>query len=624
MKKIILFLLIFISFASCSNDAEEKVQKNYSTEILWSGSIIWENILVWYTQGIQQVMLATKSPGRIIYLEKNNGESVKAWELLASLDSAEAKAGYVTAENIEKNLSLLKKQTSAVLDRQIQAMEKKINSIKAWVSGTQTGLEDTKNMSQKQIHTAQVALETAELNLEETQKTLKIQKENILSGAKTALVGFIILDENIVNFSDILLGVSEKHKRKNDNFEDYLWARNKAQYKDTQNYFREVQGSFQKFKDYYEQNIENKNPSEAVLLEWLTLAEALAEEEKILLKKIFTSLDNSLENVYFTQKTIDGYKKQVSDLWIQLEQSLLSMSGDTPLWIKWSIQNLKSFESESKKWISLLKKQVELARKSLESSKAQTQGEINSVSTQAHVAQLGLEEALAWLSALKAQKQASLSEIESKIAEVSGSKSQAWVMIQNGKIIAPFSGIITQKMAEQWQVINAGTPLYELADNSRLKVSVFVPQRIYENIKVWDSLSVNIAELWKNTLWKINRINSSLHPITKRYEVEVIIENPDKSLPIGIMVELIFQKDSKKEISKNKGETHSVRVPNSSIISRFMIPWVYLVKDHTAYFKNIKILEMGEEYSEVLWLSLGDKIITKWKENIYDREILNY
>ncbi len=623
MKKIILLLFIFISLSSCNSNQDEPVYKNYQSQKVWSGSVVWKNSVVGYTKWFQQVMLATKNPGRVVYLAKNNGDTVVKWELLVNLDSAEASSWYATAANIESSLYALKWQTNKALDEQIFAMESKIESIKAWVSGAKTGLRDTKNITEKQINLAEVALETAQLNLEKSKKTLETQKENILSGAKTALVGSIILQENIMDFSDSLLWVTQDNRRKNDSFEEYLGIKDKNWYRASKRFFLEVQDDFNAFKSYYENFIEDKNPTEAELIEWLRLAEKSAEKQKILLADIYSVLENSVANVNFPEANIISYKGQASELWSNLESSLLSMSGDTALGIKWSIQNLGSFESEAEKWISLLEKQVELAQKSLDQYKAQAQGEINSVSTQSQVAELWLEEALAWLAALKAQKNASLSEIDSKIAEVAWSKSQAGVMIQNWKIIAPFSGIITAKMAEEWQVINAWMPLYELADNSQLKVTVFVSDEIYNELQLWDTLQVHIPGMWTEAVWTVSLLSQSLHPLSKKHEIELVLENPNKTLPIGAMVQVIFPENNIKEDKKENTNTYSIRIPNSAIVSRFMLPWVYVIEDNKAHFKNIEIIEMGEEYSQVSWLNLGEEIVTQWKENIYDGEILN-
>jgi hypothetical protein len=53
-----------------------------------------------------------------------------------------------------------------------------------------------------------------------------------------------------------------------------------------------------------------------------------------------------------------------------------------------------------------------------------------------------------------------------------------------------------------------------------------------------------------------------------------------------------------------------------------MIPWVYVFDWKKAHFKNIKILKMGQYFSEVEWLNPWEKVITDWKENIFDWEEL--
>jgi hypothetical protein len=64
-------------------------------------------------------------------------------------------------------------------------------------------------------------------------------------------------------------------------------------------------------------------------------------------------------------------------------------------------------------------------------------------------------------------------------------------------------------------------------------------------------------------------------------------------------------------------------IPNNAIISKFSLPAVYVLKDWKATLKTIKIIKMWEKKSEVIWIKSLDKIITSWKENIYDWEILD-
>jgi len=290
-------------------------------------------------------------------------------------------------------------------------MEAKISQAEAGLKWLETGLDDTQKITQSQIQTAELGLQTAKTNLEETKKTLEAKKENILAWWKTAITQNIIISENIIDFVDSYLWITPENEDKNDAFEEFIWVKNKAVLKETEDSFIKTKEKVDEYKKYYEDKIENKNPSEEELRKWLILAEQTSEQLKDLLDLTYDTLDNSLENVYFPLSMINQYKAQISTLWSNLENSLMSMSGDTMIWVKGSLENLKSFDSEYKKAITLLEKQVEIAERQLIQYKNMASWQVNEVSTKKEVAQKQLEEAKAGLKALIAWRDAKLKEV---------------------------------------------------------------------------------------------------------------------------------------------------------------------------------------------------------------------
>jgi len=636
MKKILLVFLFTILLSSCWNEQEtKKVIKNFSTYTVETWSIDINQNFIWYTQGIKEVNLATKSPWRITYLKKNIWDNVYKWELLVSLDWAEAKSSYSTANNIIQSLYNLKKETWLAYDWQISALKSKVEQVKIWIEWVNIGLQDTKNITSAQLETAKsgveqakLGLETAINNLEETKKTLSSKNDNILNWAKTAITQSVILYTNIMDFSDKLLWITQKNKKLNDSFEDYLWTKDSIQLKETEKLFKETLENFLAYEKYYLEKIENKNPNKQELIEWLKIAEKTAELQKKFLNNLYTTVDNSIENIYFTIEAINEYKKNISTFGAQVESSLLSVVWDYTLWIKGSLQNLKDFETNKSKAIILLEKQVELAKtwlktaqKTYEQYKQISKWKINEVSTKQKSTKASLEEILEWIKALKAKKQASLSEIDAKIAEANGWKKSAWVMINNWKIYSNISWIITQKFASEWQVIDAWMPIFKVVDNSKIKIVTSIPKEIQEKIKIWDKLELKINWLENKIEWKISNISKSADLFTKKYKIEILVDNKNRKISIWEMVKIFI-----KNKDKNNEETHKknwiVIIPNSAIISKFMLPAVFVVKDNTAKLKTIKIIKMWEEFSEISWINPLDKIITSWKENIFDGEDL--
>jgi hypothetical protein len=315
---------------------------------------------------------------------------------------------------------------------------------------------------------------------------------------------------------------------------------------------------------------------------------------------------------------INQYKAQISKLGSDLEKSLLSMSWDTMIWIKWTLENLKSFESESKKAITLLEKQVEIAEKQLAQYENMASWKVNEVTTKKDVAIKQLQEAQAWLEALKAWKKAKLKELDSKISEALWQRNLSAVYINNGKVYSPVNWVIVSKNAEVSQVIWAWMPIYTVASDYNVKVKISLPNFIAKSIKLWDKVQVNIE--WNNKTYTgtITQLPDVANMITKKVDVEVLVNNKNKEISIWSMAKVNFQIKNNFE----NLEDWTVIIPNEAIIEKFMIPWVYIIKDWKAHFTQIEIISTDENFSQVKGIDPNSQIITKWKENIYDWEEL--
>ncbi len=620
MKKIIIATLIISSLfiTSCSKQKEEKVQKYYKTITVSTWTINQNINYTWYTKWETQTMLATKAPWRIVYLNKEVWDSIYKWELIAKLDSAEAKTWYSTANSITNSLNSLKQATIESFNEQIKAMQAKIEQVQAWVNWLDTWLKDTQNITDSQIQTAKLWLETAKTNLEETKKTLEAKKNNILAWAKSAIIQNVILNENILHFIDDFLWVTPENEHKNDNFEDYIWVKDSQQLTNTKNTFRETKKSFDEYKAYYKKYIENKNPSETQLIEWLKKAKEVSSLQKTLLDETYTTLNNSVANIKFPLNTINQYKSQVSQFWSQLEQTILGMSWDTMLWIKWSLENLNTFDAQENKAISLLKKQVDIAWKQLQQYENMANWKINEVSTKKNIAQKQLEEAKAWLAALIAWKQAKLKELDSKITEALWKRNLSAVYINNWKVYSPVDWVIISKNVNIDQVIWAWMPIYTVASNKNIKIDLEIPNFVAKSLKLNQKVKVNIQATWKSYTGTIIQLPNVLNSITKKINIEILVKNENKEIPVWAMATVDF---SIKNIINNNIKD-SVIIPNDAIIQKYMLPWVYVIKNNKAIFTQITIISSTWNYSLVKWIAKNSKIITSWKENIYDWEEL--
>jgi len=613
MKKIILFLVFSLFLFSCSKEVENIPQKYFQTWSVFSWSIDDYNTYVWYLSWVESVSLSTKVWWRVTSIFASEWDYVRAWDLLLTLDSMEARVWYDTSSNILNNLSDLKNTTSLMFDDQIKALQEKLNQVLLWETWINTGLSDIKLVTNAQLETALTWVETAKTNLENTKILLDQKEKNIIDNSKNAVVWSVMLDTNIINFIDEILWVTEANKNKNNDYEIYLSARNSSIYNRSKIQFLETNKLYLDYKKLYNDEIENKNPSDEILLKALRDWEVLAESIKVLLNITYDVLENSVENVYLPKQTIDSLKQTVTNFWAQVESSLITVSGEYFLWLKWSRQSLSDFENTRNLQLSMLEKQVELAEKTHNQYKLTSDSKVRETETQVKVSSSQVEELRINIESLKKQKQAKLEELDLKISESLGQRDSASVMINSWEIRSPISWVITSKMVEVWQVIWWGMPVFTVSNDSNLKLDILVWEDSLKNITLWSDVLLEVDWFDKQMKAKVSLIYPSKDEITKKTKVEVVIKNT---------FWLKIWSYTKVYLSSVDNFDYTL-IPNSSIVSKYMIPWVYVLDNEwIVEFKNIQIIKSNDRFSHISWLKVWEIVITDWKENVSDWEKL--
>lgn len=638
-KKLFIALLSLstILVSSCSKE-EVVVKKHFNIAIVASGAINKNNSYVGYTDSFDTIMLAAKIWGKIVSINKEVWDNVSPNELVRELDWTEAETGFSSSNDIITQLEILRSSTSLTFDKQIIAAWEKVKQVQntidiasIWIVSNTTWLSDVKNITKEQLKTVQTQieqaktwLETAKLNLENNQDSLDQKKIDIYNNSKNAISNANNFAISLLDFLDSLYWVTDSNKYKNDSFEVYLGAKNTSIRTDGENKLRNFISKFNTIKNLPLDTNEN---IEAALNNYNSL---FSGDVRNLLKITYSVLENSIASSSFSDSTINTYKSQVNTFQNNLEQIILTVQWNYFLGIKWSIDSISSFKKESKNWIDMLKKQVELAQKSLDTLnqtyvqyKAMASGQITDISTkkqmsaaQKSLAQNQLWEALSSIEALKQQKESSLKQIDTQIAQVQAGKNDASVMIDNAKVISPIFWVVTKKMSEVWQVVWAGIPVLIVATANDIKVSVSIPDDVKQNTFIWDIVSVEIEWQNKQVDWIVSNILPTLDTVTKKTLVEIKIKNDDNKIKIGSYAKVYFADSTK--TSKT-----GLIIPNKAIVSDMLLPGVYiLTSDKKSKFVNIKILKQNDNFSLIEWLKIWDKIITDWKENIFDGENL--
>lgn len=125
------------------------------------------------------------------------------------------------------------------------------------------------------------------------------------------------------------------------------------------------------------------------------------------------------------------------------------------------------------------------------------------------------------------------------VAKAALGKDQA--MFDYARMSAPFDGVITQIYARTGALLPAGTSsnkgdsaLCRLAQNSLLRLVIPVPERAVPNIKIGQSIAVDVSGMNRTFEGKIIRFSDQIDLATRTMHTEVDVSNPKYELVPGM------------------------------------------------------------------------------------------
>lgn len=146
-----------------------------------------------------------------------------------------------------------------------------------------------------------------------------------------------------------------------------------------------------------------------------------------------------------------------------------------------------------------------------------------------------LEADLAAAQRLKARDLTSESELlalKAELAEANAELTGAKLAMDHLTPKAPFSGTVNLKAVEEGDLVQTGSPLFELVRIDRLKAVSQVPQQSVSGVEVGQP--VRIVTLDGDTLeGKVQFVASAANPESRSFTVEIAVENPDRKRLAG-------------------------------------------------------------------------------------------
>ena len=156
-------------------------------------------------------------------------------------------------------------------------------------------------------------------------------------------------------------------------------------------------------------------------------------------------------------------------------------------------------------------------------------------------------------------------QVSSSEAELAAAKQQLEVAEANQRqytaltgytrIVAPFAGIVTNRYADTGALVAAGTssstqaiPVVRLAQVSKLRLVLPIPESTAAQIRLGDPVSVRVEALKRDFQGKVARFAAALDQQTRTMETEIDFENSGGTLLPGMYAETKLSLQGRKNV----------------------------------------------------------------------------
>lgn len=205
---------------------------------------------------------------------------------------------------------------------------------------------------------------------------------------------------------------------------------------------------------------------------------------------------------------------------------------------------------------------------------------------------------------LMAQKILSQSEFDaarSKFRVADAAESEVKTMLGYTKIVAPFTGVITRKLADVGDLAMPGKTLLQMENPRSLRLEADVPEALIGNVRLGDKLAARVAAVGGDIQGAVAEMSPAADPNSRTFLVK--LDLPDvaglRSGQFG-------------RVAVPVGTVDAIRVPASAVVQRGQMEMVFVAANGHAQLRLVKTgRRVGNEVEIVSGLDSGEQIVTE-------------
>ena len=205
---------------------------------------------------------------------------------------------------------------------------------------------------------------------------------------------------------------------------------------------------------------------------------------------------------------------------------------------------------------------------------------------------------------------------KARVAAAKQMRSEVNANLSYSSLRAPFSGVVTQKLAEAGSIANPGMPILTIEQNGIFQVSASITESDISNIHLGDVANMQIKSTRKCFDGKVIQINPSSQFTGGQYMVKISIPKTEKkNIYAGMFANVSIPVKDRQPVKNDVA-----LVPLSAIINRDELTGIYTVSaTNTALLRWIRLGKTyGDKVEVISGLSKDEKFIGPLEGKLYN------
>ncbi len=189
---------------------------------------------------------------------------------------------------------------------------------------------------------------------------------------------------------------------------------------------------------------------------------------------------------------------------------------------------------------------------------------------------------------------------ESVLEQAKAERDRANAAFSYTRVIAPFTGVVTEKMASIGLNVMPGTPLFTLESDSNFRLEVNADEKVLPIVKKGQKLPLYFDVLKKEIYGIVAEIVPSIDPVSRTFKLKIDLPS-DNSIKLGLYG----------TVKISLGKKEAILLPESAVVNRGQLTYVYVIdKENIASLRLVKLGESSNGFVIVqAGLEEGEKII---------------